>query len=355
MEGEAEDAPGVFELSPPEPLAWKKAFAGASSGVVCCAVFSPLDVVRTRLQVQGALGNASLPVYSGIVSTLARIQREEGFAGWFRGFAPAILTVPVFWSLYFPLYDRMKPAVAHVLRTDTRSSGVHMFSAVSAGFAINVLTNPLWVVRTRLQTQALHGERGRGMVQVCRDIFAAEGWRSFYRGLGASMLGLSHIAIQFPVYESAKSSLGAIAKRRGEGNRSPSGEGRGGNATSALGKPPVRGGGGGGGDSRSSVGGAGEAAPQQHPTWVVLAASFISKLLASSATYPHELVRARLQDQRFTAGQGRHYRGIVDAVQQTVRNEGVSALWHGFSVNLVRAVPQSMITFGLYEWLIWAM
>lgn len=204
MEDEAEDTPGFLEPAlPREPLAWKKAVAGASSGVVCCAIFSPLDVVRTRLQVQGALGNTTLPVYHGITGTLSRIYREEGLRGWFRGFAPAILTVPVFWSLYFPLYDRLKEPVAYTLQTDTRhvphpacrarappavaatpgcgplaamtipsraqrhphrlcrarraapphppqprrvrSAGVHMFSAISAGLAINILTNPLWV------------------------------------------------------------------------------------------------------------------------------------------------------------------------------------------------------------------
>jgi hypothetical protein len=115
---EGEDAPGVADLSP-GPSSWKKALSGASAGVVCCAIFSPLDVARTRLQVQGALGNASLPVYRGIVSTLARIRKEEGIIGWFRGFQPAILTVPVFWSMYFPLYDHLKVALAFTANTDT--------------------------------------------------------------------------------------------------------------------------------------------------------------------------------------------------------------------------------------------
>lgn len=217
------------------------------------------------------------------------------------------------------------------------------------------------VVRTRLQTQALHGERGIGMVRTCRQILAAEGWTAFYRGLGASTLGLSHIAIQFPVYEASKASLTAMAtRRRGvgmAGNHAGAGSVGGGGGNPGGGSS-----GGGGGGGGTSAGGsrarpsADAAVEVQHPTWVILVSSFASKLLASSATYPHELVRARLQDQRGSAhGEGRQYRGIIDAVSQTVRKEGVGALWHGFSVNLVRAVPQSMITFGLYEYLIWAL
>lgn len=70
MEDEAEDSHFLeLERAPQrEPVSWKKAVAGASSGVVCCAIFSPLDVVRTRLQVQGALSNASLPAYSGLLT-----------------------------------------------------------------------------------------------------------------------------------------------------------------------------------------------------------------------------------------------------------------------------------------------
>lgn len=202
---------------------------------------------------------------------------------------------------------------------------------------------------------------------------ASEGWRAFYRGLGASTLGLSHIAIQFPVYEASKASLSAFAARRSGGAGSRAGGGASGRDADAAGVRGDSGGSAGGsaGGARAGAGSGdlsralpaggrhaqGAPAPElPHPTWVVLVSSFVSKLLASSATYPHELVRARLQDQRLTVpGEGRPYRGIVDAIRQTVRREGVGALWHGFSVNLVRALPQSMITFGLYEYLIWAL
>jgi hypothetical protein len=59
-----EEAPVVADLARREPTAWKKAVAGASTGVVCAAVLCPLDVARTRLQVQGALGNAQLLAFS---------------------------------------------------------------------------------------------------------------------------------------------------------------------------------------------------------------------------------------------------------------------------------------------------
>jgi solute carrier family 25 folate transporter 32 len=205
------------------------------------------------------------------------------------------------------------------------------------------------IVRTRLQTQVLHGERGEGMAVVLRGIVRDEGWLALYKGLGASTLGLSHIAIQFPVYEWLKRSLSEYARasdaprtrldarlsRRGSQTR----------ASGGVGTLSAR---------ESSASCQRAIADEPQPVWAVLVASSISKLLASAATYPHELVRARLQDQRKASGSsGARYAGIIDVLRQTMRTEGVGALWHGFSVNLVRAVPQSMITFGMYEWLIY--
>jgi len=180
------------------------------------------------------------------------------------------------------------------------------------------------VVRTRLQTQALHAERGSSTVSaagIVRSIWREEGPAAFYKGLGATMIGLSHIAIQFPLYELVKRQLRA----------------REGGPEEDLGEEVVH---------RSSV-------------WHVLAASSVSKFVASTLTYPHELIRARLQDQRTgLPGVGapngeRQYTGMMDVVRRTVSSEGFLGLWQGYSINIVRTVPQCMITFGIYEWMIW--
>lgn len=37
-----------------------------------------------------------------------------------------------------------------------------------------------------------------------KTIFRTEGWRAFFRGLFPSLLGITHVAVQFPLYESLK-------------------------------------------------------------------------------------------------------------------------------------------------------
>ena len=35
-------------------------------------------------------------------------------------------------------------------------------------------------------------------------IYRTEGWRAFFRGLFPSLLGITHVAVQFPLYEALK-------------------------------------------------------------------------------------------------------------------------------------------------------
>ena len=184
-----------------EPSALRSLIAGAGAGVICTLLCAPLDVTKVRLQVQGTLGNKNF--YSGgIYSSLKKIYLEEGIRGVFKGVGPALVTVPLFWGVYWPIYDHMKK------RCENNNLGIsertgHMLSALVAGVVGDVITNPFWVVRTRIQTLAMHSEVKMSSeittIQMMKFIYETEGWKAFYKGLGASFLGLSHVAIQFPL------------------------------------------------------------------------------------------------------------------------------------------------------------
>jgi len=247
------------------------------------------------MQVQTATSHSSK--YRGVFGALRTIYQEEGVRGWYQGITPMIFSVGVFWSCYFPCYDYAKSSIASSSGSGADSSFVHISAAGLSGLLTDVVTNPLWVVRTRMATQALLAEQPlyRSMTHAFRKIARDEGVLAFFSGLRASLLGLSHIMIQFPLYERLKADF----------------------ATSHDGLE-LR---------------------------YVIAASATSKLIASTITYPHEVLRARLQ---FDQGHAL-YSGLGDVLREVLQKDGALGLWQGFSLNIVRTIPQCIVTFTLYE------
>ena len=63
------------------------------------------------------------------------------------------LTVIIFQSLFFPIFEAIKRWGHKRWQSDTQ---VILCATVGAGVSCNILTNPIWVVRTRLMVQYLH-------------------------------------------------------------------------------------------------------------------------------------------------------------------------------------------------------
>jgi solute carrier family 25 folate transporter 32 len=178
---------------------WISLLSGAGAGLACTLLCAPLDVAKVRLQIQGSLG---IHKYGGgTINVLRTIFLEEGLRGVFRGVGPAMLTVPLFWGVYWPIYDRTKNVVKEQFPSWSQP-WTHLVSAISAGVVGDVITNPFWVTRTRIQTLIMHPESmgiSMSTFRMMNTIYRQEGLVALYKGLSASMLGLSHVAIQFPL------------------------------------------------------------------------------------------------------------------------------------------------------------
>lgn len=73
-------------------------------------------------------------------------------------------------------------------------------------------------------------------------------------------------------------------------------------------------------------------------------------MTASIATYPHEVIRTRLQTQRrplfdvSSDGMIKPWKGIIKTTNKLIEKEGWVGLYKGLSVNLLRTVPNSAVT-----------
>lgn len=74
-----------------------------------------------------------------------------------------------------------------------------------------------------------------------------------------------------------------------------------------------------------------------------LAFAAISKLIAAAATYPYQVVRARLQDHHH------RYSGTWDCIKQTWRYERMGGFYKGLVPYLVHVTPNICMVMLIWE------
>ena len=138
------------------------------------------------------------------------IYREESPRALFKGLGPTLVGVVPARSINFFTYGNGKQIIANNFNHGHENSWVHLTAAAIAGIATGTATNPIWVVKTRLQLDAhkpeLAGARSffGGSATMVRQIFREAGVRGFYKGLSASYLGVTEGTIQWVLYERLK-------------------------------------------------------------------------------------------------------------------------------------------------------
>ncbi|XP_043284563.1 mitochondrial folate transporter/carrier [Venturia canescens] len=284
-------------------LKYEHFVAGISGGVVSTLMLHPLDLIKIRFAVNDGL-TTTAPKYTGLRNAMTEIIKVEGLRGLYRGVIPNVLGSGCSWGLYFYFYNYIKTSVQGGNAKKPLGPTLHMVCAANAGVLTLLLTNPIWVVKTRLCLQykddvhLAESKRYSGLTDALKKIYKTEGVRGLYKGLVPGMFGVSHGAIQFMTYEEMKNKY---------------------NEYRLL---PI--------DTKMGT-----------SEYIVFAA--ISKLIAAASTYPYQVVRARLQDHHHD------YRGTWHCIQLTWRGEGAIGFYKGLSVNLSRVVPATVITFVTYE------
>ncbi|CAI5481085.1 unnamed protein product [Closterium sp. Yama58-4] len=99
-----------------------EAIAGAVAGMATVAILHPLDIVRTRFQVNDGR-DPTIPRYHGVVSAITTISRSEGMRGLYAGLYPSMVGSSLSWALYFFLYSHAKDRYTAYFSAITSSSG----------------------------------------------------------------------------------------------------------------------------------------------------------------------------------------------------------------------------------------
>ena len=307
-------------------------------GMTSATLTSPLDVLKTRLQSDFyqpqiaatraarctplpsamSLPQSAMLHFQETFQILFSIHRVEGWRALFKGLGPNLTGVVPARAINFYAYGNGKRLIGERFNNGEENAWVHLCAAAIAGIATGTATNPIWLVKTRLQLDKSNAEKNgiqafrqyKNSLDCVKQTVQAEGIRGLYKGLSASYLGVSESTLQWVLYEqmklhlsNRKNKLNASGRDRTFWDRTVEWNGR-------------------------------------------IAAAGSAKLIAAVITYPHEVVRTRL---RQAPSQNGHlkYTGLVQCFTTIFKEEGTVALYGGLTPHLLRVVPSAAIMFGM--------
>lgn len=305
------------------------AIAGGVSAVFSATFTCPFEVVKTRQQsslfrnskiiVNGnraSVVNAVIKPFKETGIIMRDVYRKEGTRALFKGLGPNLLGIIPMRAIHFGVYGYGKQKLIE-MNHGVERPWIHMLSAFSAGFCSSTFTNPLWLVKTRMQLESkkfspdgkLLPPKYKNALQCFKTVYKEEGIKAFGKGLAASYIGLTETTIQFATYEHFKKVVHQYREKKNVQH-----------------SPRV----------------------QKIFDWADdFACAATAKLIASGITYPHEVLRTRMRE--IPESGVSPYQGLIQSAKLIVKEEGVGALYRGLGTHLIRVVPNAAILFTVYE------
>jgi len=271
-----------------------KLFVGGIAGIVGTTCIFPLDMVKTRLQASGQGGNIR---YNGPADVVKRMYAGEGIRGFYRGLGANLVGVAPEKAIKLAVNDQCREYFEEA--DGSIKLQYEILSGATAGFMQVAATNPMEIVKLRLQLQSqVPAKEQVGMVGVVRGL----GITGLYRGVVATWArDIPYSMIFFPVYANAKV---ALADENGE-------------------------------------------------TTIIknLACGTLAGATAAGIMTPSDVVKTRFQQK----GGSEKYGTLGNCLRQTLKNEGVFALYKGMIPRMVTQGPLFGIALAAFELQKWYM
>ncbi|KAK7424780.1 hypothetical protein QQX98_000364 [Neonectria punicea] len=173
-------------MSTEKPLPFQYQFAaGAIAGVSEILVMYPLDVVKTRVQLQSANATGA-DAYNGMLDCFRKIIKHEGFSRLYRGISAPILMEAPKRATKFAANDEWGKFYRNAFGLTQMNQSVSILTGASAGATESFVVVPFELVKIRLQDKASAGKY-TGMLDVVAKTIKAEGPLAMYQGLESTL------------------------------------------------------------------------------------------------------------------------------------------------------------------------
>ncbi len=274
-------------MNKPKLTPTQDALAGALGAAISLICVYPLDISKTKLQVQSKNKENT-------ISIIKAIYQEEGLLGLYTGITSALIQTFSGNYSYFFWYK--------FLRTHFQKDGkslstfLELFVGALAGGLCQITTIPISVVVTRQQTTPK--SHRKTLIGTWNQIVSESGWLGLYKGFRASIILTINPSITYGAYQKLKvwcsSKVGIL-----------------------------------------------------NPFHILLIGA-LSKTLATVVTYPYIMAKTRLQWKPIGSAEN-EYKSAVDVILKVLKTDGFFGLYQGLSAQISKAVLAQALLFVLKD------
>eukprot|EP00116_Pleurobrachia_bachei_P006999 sb/3467261/ len=285
-------------------FAYSKEFlVGGSATTTACLFTNPLDVVKTRFQLQGELQarNSYQVKYRNVFDAFLKIARHEGIKGLQKGLTSGLAYQIVMNSTRLGLYQTILNS-----GTTVDSNGKQVFWRLLIAGAVSgscgaLLGNPFYLVKVQMQSAAAkdiavgYQHSHANLIHGLRNAYRSPG--GLFQGLTSALCRVSvGSATQLATFTRIKDSV----QRSGlfEGNLS-----------------------------------------------VVVVSSLVSSVAVTMAMTPFDVIATRMFNQKH----GALYTGWIDCVQKMYKIEGARGFYKGTIAHYFRIGPHTILTLIIWD------
>jgi adenine nucleotide transporter 17 len=289
------------------------ALAGAGGGIISMILTYPLITLSTRAQVE------SKKAESKFIQAVQSIIAREGVSGLYSGIHSALFGISITNFVYYYWYEWtrafLEEAAIKAGRVNKKLTTVEsMIAGAIAGSATVIITNPIWVVNTRVTTRKQEREadvktdaeaaivtkppKAPSTIGTLMALLKNEGPQALFAGVVPALVLVINPILQYTLFEQMKN---AVERKR-----------------------------------------------KVTPT-IAFFLGALGKLFATSVTYPYITVKSQMH----VASHTDRKEGMFQALSRVVREEGYSGLYKGIGPKVTQSVLTAALLFAfkdiLYE------
>lgn len=275
---------------------------GGLSGMGATCIVQPLDLVKTRMQVSTATSGGAKE-YKNSFQVLLNVIKNEGFFGLYKGIGAALLRQATYTTTRLGVYTWINEVYKGKTNQDP-TLFVRMGMGMLAGASGAFVGNPAELTLIRMTAdgrlpvaeQRNYKNVANALVRISREEGVLTLWRGCIPTMGRAMVVNM---VQLASYSQVKSYLTKEFKFK-EGIE------------------------------------------------LHFCASMVSGFLTTVASMPVDIAKTRIQNMKIVDGKP-EYKGTTDVLIKVARNEGIFALWKGFTPYFCRLGPHTVLTFIFLE------